>query len=147
MLETFFSKTIKWYLIITGFLTFTVLTVAFWPKQTLTGQYGYTDNMLQGFEYWQVIYQHWGIMVAGVGLQLLLSIKYKELRLMAMAFSGFEKACFVYFFITHIWIDKQEWFWGWKMIFFHDSFVTLYSLLFVVYWLTRDKSKPSAHLA
>lgn len=74
MLETFFSKTIKWYLIITGFLTFTVLTVAFWPKQTLTGQYGYTDNMLQGFEYWQVIYQHWGIMVAGVGLQLLLSI-------------------------------------------------------------------------
>ncbi|TDR32504.1 hypothetical protein [Hydromonas duriensis] len=147
MLEHFFAKTIRWYLIITGFLTFTVLSVAFWPIQTLSGQYGYSPEMLQGFEYWKVIYQHWGIMVAGVGLQLLISIKHKELRLMAMAFSGLEKACFVYFFVTHVWGEQQEWFWGWKMIFFHDSLVTLYSMVFLMYWLTRDKTKVAAHLA
>jgi len=144
-MERFFELTLKPYLLITGLATTSVVIVFFLPTLTITKQYGYTDQMLVGFEYWISLYQHWGIMVAGVGLQLLYSIRNPEVRGMAMTFSGVEKAIFAFMFLYQIFVLGNDWFSVWLIIFIHDFAVTLYSLAYVIYLRRLDSSAVPVH--
>lgn len=145
-MERFFELTLKPYLLITGLATTSVILVFFLPGFTITRQYGYTDEMLVGFEYWRSLYQHWGIMVAGVGLQLLYAIRRPEVRGMAMTFSGVEKAIFAFMFLYQVFVLGNDWFTGWLIIFLHDFTVTLYSIAYVIYLRRRDPSTVPVHL-
>merc|ERR1711916_37289 len=99
-MDKFFEKSLKPYLWITGLATFSVVFAFLFPDLTIKHQYGYDDHMLIGYKYWKTLYQHWGIMVAGVAVQLLYSIKRPHARGMDMAFSGIEKAFFAFMFIN-----------------------------------------------
>ncbi|MGI9241658.1 MAG: hypothetical protein ACR2RV_12730 [Verrucomicrobiales bacterium] len=144
-MERFFELTLKPYLLITGLATSSVLIVFFLPTFTITRQYGYTDEMLVGFDYWVSLYQHWGVMVAGVGLQLLYSIRDPEVRGMAMTFSGVEKGIFAFMFLYQVFVLGNTWFTVWSIIFIHDFAVTLYSLAYVIYLKRRDPETVPVH--
>lgn len=118
----------------------------FLPDFTITNQYGYSDDMLVGFEYWKSLYMHWGIMVCGVGLQLLYSLRNPQVRGMAMAFSDIEKGIFALMFAYQVFVLGNDWFMGWILIFLHDSTVMLYSIAYVIYLRRRDPNSTPVHL-
>lgn len=146
MLEQFFQKTIKMYLLITGFLTATAFATFLAPEWSMQNLFFYSEEMMINKEYLQATYQHWGVMVGCIGVLLMVSAKFKELRLSTMIYSGFEKALFVGLFLYNVFVNNYEWFYGWSGVFALDLFVTLYSIVYFYYFINRDKSKPAAHL-
>ncbi|MFA0086440.1 hypothetical protein ACE1OE_10180 [Vibrio sp. E150_011] len=146
MLEQFFEKTMKAYLIITGALTATAFVTFLAPEWSMQNLFFYSEGMMQNKEYLQATYQHWGVMVGCIGVLLMFSAKYKQLRTSTMIYSGFEKAMFVGLFLYNVCINDYEWFYGWSGVFALDAFVTIYSLAYLFYYLNRDKNKVPAHL-
>lgn len=146
MLERFFEKTIRGYLLITGLLTASAFATFIAPEWSMVNLFSYDQQMMENKEYLQATYQHWGVMVGCIGVLLMASAYIKPLRTSTMIYSGFEKAMFVGLFLYNVCINDYQWFLGWSGVFALDGFVTIYSLLYVYYYLTRDKSKAAAHL-
>ena len=141
MLERFFEKTMKAYLLGTGFLTATAFLTFLAPEWSMQNLFFYNDAMMENKEYLQATYQHWGIMVGCIGVLLMFSAKYKQLRTSTMIYSAFEKSM-----LYNVCVNEYSWFYGWSGVFALDGFVTVYSLVYLYYYLTRDKSKTPAHL-
>ncbi len=146
MLERFFEKTMTAYLLVTGFLTATAFSTFLAPEWSMQNLFAYDESMMVNKEYLQATYQHWGVMVGSIGVLLMFSAKYKQLRTSTMIYSAFEKSLFVGLFLYNVFINQYEWFYGWSGVFALDAFVTLYSLVYVYYYINRDKSKVAAHL-
>ncbi|MEZ9658938.1 MULTISPECIES: hypothetical protein [unclassified Vibrio] len=146
MLERFFERTMKAYLMVTGFLTATAFSTFLAPDWSMRTLFSYNDTMMVNKEYLMGTYQHWGVMVGCIGVLLMFSAKYKSLRTSTMIYSAFEKSMFVGIFLYNVCINDYEWFYGWSGVFALDGFVTVYSLVYLYYYLTRDKSKVPAHL-
>lgn len=146
MLDKFFEKTIRGYLLVTGFLTATAFLTFLLPEWSMINLFSYDQTMMENKEYFQATYQHWGVMVGSIGVLLMVSAKFKSLRTSTMIYSGFEKAMFVGLFLYNVFVNNYEWFYGWSGVFALDSFVTLYSLLYLYYYINRDRSKTPAHL-
>ncbi|GEA59119.1 hypothetical protein [Vibrio comitans] len=146
MLERFFEKTVRGYLLLTGFLTATAFATFIAPEWSMVNLFSYSEEMMVNKEYLQGTYQHWGVMVGCIGVLLMVSAYVKPLRTSTMIYSGFEKAMFVGLFIYNVCVNEYSWFWGWSGVLALDGFVTLYSLLYLYYYVTRDKTKVPAHL-
>ena len=146
MLDKFFEKTIKGYLLITGFLTAGAFMTFLAPDWSMTNLFFYDEAMMENKRYLLATYQHWGVMVGCIGVLLMVSAKFKTLRTSTMIYSGFEKTMFVGIFFYNICINEYQWFYGWSGVFALDAFVAVYSLVYVYYYLTRDKSKTPAHM-
>lgn len=146
MLERFFEKTIYAYLMVTGFLTATAFSTFIAPEWSMTNLFFYNEQMMENKQYLQATYQHWGVMVGCIGVLLMVSARVKSLRTSTMIYSGFEKAMFVGLFLYNVCVNDYQWFYGWSGVFALDGFVTLYSLVYLYYYLTRDKSKTPVHL-
>ncbi|MBB1315403.1 MULTISPECIES: hypothetical protein [Aliivibrio] len=146
MLERFFEKTMKAYLLGTGFLTATAFMTFLAPEWSMQNLFFYNEAMMENKEYLQATYQHWGVMVGCIGVLLMFSAKYKQLRTSTMIYSAFEKSMFVGLFLYNVCVNEYSWFYGWSGVFALDGFVTVYSLVYLYYYLTRDKSKTPAHL-
>lgn len=146
MLERFFEKIIRGYLLITGFLTATAFLTFLAPEWSMTNLFFYDETMMENKRYLQATYQHWGVMVGCIGILLMASAKYKSLRTSTMIYSGFEKAMFVGLFFYNVCVNDYDWFYGWSGVFALDGFVTFYSLIYIYYYINRDKSKTPAHL-
>ncbi|GIU13343.1 hypothetical protein TUM4261_27490 [Shewanella sp. c952] len=146
MLERFFEKTMTAYLLVTGFLTATAFSTFLAPEWSMQNLFAYDESMMVNKQYLQATYQHWGVMVGSIGVLLMFSAKYKQLRTSTMIYSAFEKSLFVGLFLYNVFINQYEWFYGWSGVFALDAFVTLYSLVYVYYYINRDKSKVAAHL-
>ncbi|MEH6451590.1 MAG: hypothetical protein V7782_00985 [Psychromonas sp.] len=130
-----------WFLTATAFATFLA------PEWSMQNLFFYNEAMMVNKEYLQATYQHWGVMVGCIGVLLMVSAKFKELRFSTMIYSGFEKSMFVGLFLYNVVVNDYTWFYGWSGVFALDLFVTLYSIVYLYYYLTRDKSKQPAHLA
>jgi hypothetical protein len=146
MLERFFEKTMKAYLLVTGFLTATAFSTFLAPEWSMQNLFFYNEEMMINKEYLQATYQHWGVMVGSIGVLLMFSAKYKQLRTSTMIYSAFEKSMFVGLFLYNVCVNDYQWFYGWSGVFALDGFVTVYSLAYLYYYINRDKSKTPAHL-
>lgn len=126
--DTFVARTIRWFLIIFGFATCMTLPFAIDIK-LLTPMLGnvvdYTSSSVPAL-------RHWGIMVFGIGVLMVVAAFRPWLRFEVMLFSTVEKAFMVYLFISNL---SQPWGRGYLLPFLVDSTIVAYSLL---YFISKD---------
>lgn len=60
MLERFFERTMKSYLMITGLLTATAFSTFLAPDWSMQTLFSYNETMMENKEYLLGTYQHWG---------------------------------------------------------------------------------------
>lgn len=139
-IDTFIAKTVKGFLIIFGLATCLPLLVA------------YDVNLAQKLIFFNLLdygpsavpaIRHWGIMVFGIGLLMIIAAFRPWLRFEAMVFSAVEKSFMVYLILVSF---SQPWVKMYTMPLIVDSTIVLYSLLYFLSrygrpekWVTADE--------
>jgi len=140
--NAFVAATIKWCLIVFGVLTCGTLPFAidirlFTPM--LGGLVDYTPASVPAL-------RHWGIMVFGIGVLMVVAAFRPWLRFETMVFSAVEKAFMVYLVLSSL---GQPWARGYLVPLVIDATIVAYS---VIYFISREGrpqrwivSKGTAH--
>jgi hypothetical protein len=129
--NTFIAKTIKWFLIIFGLATCAPLLYAIDSNlitPVLGGLVDYTPSSVPAL-------RHWGIMVFGIGVLMVVAAFRPWLRFETMVFSTIEKAFMVYLFLSNL---GQSWTMGYIGAFVIDSTIVAYSIVYFI----SDQGRP-----
>jgi hypothetical protein len=134
--NVFIVRTIKWFLIVFGLATCGTLPFAI-DINLLTPIFGglvdYTPSSVPAL-------RHWGIMIFGIGVLMVVAAFRPWLRFETMLFSTIEKAFMVYLFLSNL---GQPWVMGYVGAFLLDSTIVAYS---IVYFIT-DQGRPMRWVA
>jgi hypothetical protein len=134
--NVFIVRTIKWFLIVFGLATCGTLPFAI-DINLLTPIFGglvdYTPSSVPAL-------RHWGIMIFGIGVLMVVAAFRPWLRFETMLFSTIEKAFIVYLFLSNL---GQPWVMGYVGAFLLDSTIVAYS---IVYFIT-DQGRPMRWVA
>jgi hypothetical protein len=134
--NVFIVRTIKWFLIVFGLATCGTLPIAI-DINLLTPIFGglvdYTPSSVPAL-------RHWGIMIFGIGVLMVVAAFRPWLRFETMLFSTIEKAFMVYLFLSNL---GQPWVMGYVGAFLLDSTIVAYS---IVYFIT-DQGRPMRWVA
>ena len=140
--DGFIARTIRWFLIVFGVATCLTLPFAininlFTPM--LGGVVDYTSSSVPAL-------RHWGIMVFGIGVLMVVAAFRPWLRFEAMLFSTVEKSFMVYLVISN---RSQPWARGYLLPFLVDSTIVAYSIVYFIskhgrpeQWITTSRVKP-----
>ena len=124
-LDAFIARTIRRFLVVFGIATGLTLPFAI-DINLLTPMFGshvdYTPSSVPAL-------RHWGIMVFGIGVLMVIAAFRPWLRFETMVFSTVEKAFMVYLFISNI---GQSWITGYLLAFLIDSTITAYGILYFI---------------
>jgi hypothetical protein len=129
--NAFIAKTIKWFLIVFGAATSMTLPYAIdinLLTPMLGGLVDYTPSSVPAL-------RHWGIMIFGIGVLMVVAAFRPWLRFETMVFSTIEKAFMVYLFLTNL---GQSWAMGYIIPFLVDSTIVAYSLVYFI----SDQGRP-----
>jgi hypothetical protein len=124
-LNSFIAKTLKWFLIVFGLATCGTLPFAIdinFMAPMFGGLIDYTPSSVPAL-------RHWGIMVFGLGVLMVVAGFRPWLRFETMVFSLVEKAFIVYLYLTNL---EQPWITGYLAAFVLDSTIVAYSILYFV---------------
>ncbi|WP_157015541.1 hypothetical protein [Mesorhizobium xinjiangense] len=128
VINAFIARTIKWFLVVFGLATCGTLPFAM-DIDLITPLFGglvdYTPSSVPAL-------RHWGIMVFGIGVLMVVAGFRPWLRFETMLFSTIEKAFMVYLYLSNI---GQPWIAGYLTAFILDSTIVAYSIL---YFLSRE---------
>ncbi len=134
--DAFIDATIKPFLIVFGVAT--SLTLPFVVDiNLLTPMFGGLVDYLPSSV---PALRHWGIMIAGIGVLMVVAAFRPWLRFETMVFSIVEKAFMVYLFISNL---SQPWGMGYIFPFLLDTTIVAYSIL---YFISR-RGRPQAWIA
>jgi hypothetical protein len=129
--NAFIAKTIKWFLIVFGAATSMTLPYAIdinLLTPMLRGLVDYTPSSVPAL-------RHWGIMIFGIGVLMVVAAFRPWLRFDTMVFSTIEKSFIVYLFLTNL---GQSWAMGYLIPFLVDSTIVTYSLVYFI----SDQGRP-----
>jgi hypothetical protein len=129
--NVFIARTIKWFLIVFGLATCATLPFAIDIKfitPIFRGLVDYTPSSVPAL-------RHWGIMVFGIGVLMVVAAFRPWLRFETMLFSAIEKVFMVYLFLSSL---SQPWAMGYILGFVVDSTIVAYSTLYFV----SDQGRP-----
>jgi hypothetical protein len=133
-LDIFIINTIKPFLIVFGIATGLSLPFAI-DIHLLTPMFGghvdYTPSSVPAL-------RHWGIMVFGIGVLMVVAAFRPWLRFETMVFSAIEKAFMVFLCISNF--GQQPWAKGYLLPFLLDSTIVAYSILFFISSQGRPES-------
>jgi hypothetical protein len=124
-LNVFIAKTIKWFLIVFGVATSMTLPFAIdinLITPMLGGLVDYTASSVPAL-------RHWGIMIFGIGVLMVVAAFRPWLRFETMVFSTIEKSFMVYLFLTNL---GQSWAMGYLFPFLVDSTIVAYSIVYFI---------------
>lgn len=141
LINDFVSRTLKPFLIVFGLATCGTLPFAIDVK-LITPLFGglvdYTPSSVPAL-------RHWGIMVFGIGILMVVAAFRPWLRFETMVFSAIEKAFLVYLYLSSL---EQPWIAGYFVAFVIDSTIVAYSILYFVSdegrpddWIRRAKTR------
>jgi hypothetical protein len=124
-LNAFIDKTIKWFLVVAGAITggavlFAISASTVTPM--LRGLVDYTPASVP-------LIRHWGIMVFGIGVLMVVAAFRSWLRFETMVFSTVEKTFMVYLFLSNL---DQPWAMGYLILFLTDATIVAYSVLYFI---------------
>jgi len=123
--NAFIRRTIKWFLIVFGLITSSTLPFAI-DVHLITPMLGrlvdYTPASVPAL-------RHWGIMVFGIGILMVVAAFRPWLRFETMVFSTVEKGSMVYLFISNL---GQPWAMGYLFAFVVDSTIVAYSIVYFI---------------
>ena len=123
--NAFIRRTIKWFLIVFGLITSSTLPFAV-DVHLITPMLGrlvdYTPASVPAL-------RHWGIMVFGIGILMVVAAFRPWLRFETMVFSTVEKGSMVYLFISNL---GQPWAMGYLFAFVVDSTIVAYSIVYFI---------------
>ena len=131
-LNAFIDNTIKWFLIVAGGLTGVALLFAIDTNlinPLLGGLVDYTPASVP-------VFRHWGIMVFGIGVLMVVAAFRPWLRFETMLFSTIEKSFLVYLFLSNL---GQPWAMGYFFMFMLDATIVAYSVLYFISDIGRPK--------
>ena len=135
-LNAFISNTIRWFLVVFGVATSMTLPFAI-DVDLFTPMFGglvdYTPSSVPAL-------RHWGIMVFGIGVLMVIAAFRPWLRFETMLFSTVEKAFLVYLFVSNL---GQSWAMGYLPAFLVDSTIVAYSILYFI----SNQGRPEAWIA
>ena len=121
--DVFIARTIRWFLIVFGIATCMPLLFAI-DVNLLTPMLGgivdYTSSSVPAL-------RHWGIMVFGIGVLMVVAAFRPWLRFETMLFSTVEKTFMVYLVISNL---GKPWATGYLLPFLVDSTIVAYSILY-----------------
>jgi len=123
--NAFIGKTIKWFLVIFGLATCVPLAFAVdisLFKPIFGGLVDYTPSGVPAL-------RHWGVMVFGIGILMVIAAFRPWLRFETMVFSFIEKTFMVYLFLSNF---GQPWAMGYISAFVVDSIIVAYSIFYLV---------------
>jgi hypothetical protein len=129
--NVFIARTMKWFLIVFGLATCLTLPFAIdinFITPMLGGLVDYTPASVPAL-------RHWGIMVFGIGVLMVVAAFRPWLRFETMLFSTIEKAFMVYLFLGNL---GQPWAMGYIGAFVIDSTIVAYSILYFI----SDQGRP-----
>jgi hypothetical protein len=129
--NAFVARTIKWFLITAGLATCLTLPFAldinlFTPM--LGGLIDYTPSSVPAL-------RHWGIMIFGLGVLMVVAAFRPWLRFETLIFSTVEKAFIAYLFLSNL---GQPWVMGYFGAFVVDSAIAAYGILYFL----SDQGRP-----
>jgi len=130
-INNFIAKSIKWFLIVFGLGTCAVLPIALdvnFVTPILGGRVDYTPSSVP-------IMRHWGIMVFGIGMLMVVAAFRPWLRFETMLFSTVEKAFMVFLFLSNL---SQPWMMGYVGPALINSAIVLYSIFYFI----SDEGRP-----
>ena len=134
--NAFIRRTIKWFLIVFGLITSSTLPFAI-DVHLITPMLGrlvdYTPASVPAL-------RHWGIMVFGIGILMVVAAFRPWLRFETMVFSTVEKGSMVYLFISNL---GQPWAMGYLFAFVVDSTIVAYSIVYFI----SDEGRPEKWIA
>ena len=134
--NVFIVRTIKWFLIVFGLATCGTLPFAI-DINLLTPIFGglvdYTPSSVPAL-------RHWGIMIFGIGVLMVVAAFRPWLRFETMLFSTIEKAFMVYLFLSNL---GQPWVMGYVGAFLLDSTIVAYSIVYLI----TDQGRPMRWVA
>jgi hypothetical protein len=126
LIDKFIGKTVKWFLIIFGLATCLPIMIAvnlkFSNQHLFSGLLDYTPATIPAL-------RHWGIMVFGIGVLMIVSAFRPHLRFATMVYSTIEKAFMVYLFLDSI---GQPWAKAYIVGSIIDFTIVVYSLIYFV---------------
>src|SRR5215470_1127138 len=123
--NAFIGATIRWFLIVAGVATSSALLFAIDANlitPMLGGLVDYTPASVP-------ILRHWGIMVFGIGVLMVVAAFRPWLRFETMLFSTIEKSFMVYLFLSNL---GQPWAMGYLFMFLLDASIVAYSVLYFI---------------
>jgi hypothetical protein len=131
-LNAFIARTIRWFLIIAGLATCATLAFAvdinlFTPM--LGGLVDYTASSVPAL-------RHWGIMIFGLGVLMVVAAFRPWLRFETMVFCTAEKCFIAYLFLSNL---GQPWVMGYFGGFVVDSTIAAYGILYFLSDLGRPE--------
>jgi hypothetical protein len=135
-INAFVAKTIKWFLIIAGVATGLALVFAI-DIELFTPLFGglidYTPSSVPAL-------RHWGIMIFGLGVLMVVAAFRPWLRFETMVFSTAEKGFIAYLFLSNL---GQPWAMGYFGAFVVDSTIAAYGILYFL----SDEGRPRRWVA
>src|SRR5262249_22999304 len=132
VLNTFIARTIKWALVVSGVLTAMTLPFAIdinLLTPMLGGLVDYTPSSVPAL-------RHWGIMVFGIGVLMVVAAFRPWLRFETMMFSTLEKAFLVFVVFSNF---GQPWAKGYLVPAVIDATIVAYSVLYFI----SEHGRPS----
>ena len=135
-LNAFIARTIKWFLVVAGLATCLTLPFAididlFTPM--LGGLVDYTPSSVPAL-------RHWGFMVFGLGVLMMVAALRPWLRFETMLFCTAEKCFIAYLFLSNL---GQPWVMGYFGGFVVNSTIAAYGVLYFL----SDQGRPKRWVA
>jgi hypothetical protein len=130
-LNAFVAKTIKWFLIVSGLATCLTLPFALdinLLTPMLGGLVDYTPSSVPAL-------RHWGIMIFGLGVLMVVAAFRPWLRFETIVFSTVEKGFITYLYLSNL---GQPWVMGYFGAFVVDSTIAAYGILYFL----SDQGRP-----
>ena len=132
-MKRFFDLTFKPFFVLTGTGTALAAVDAFWPRWAVE-----TVQRFAFIQDYTILVQHWGIMVALMGVFMIVAAYRAEWRKPILIYSAFEKTFMVYLVVANASHSYSQGFWiGAGM----DAAVVLYT---IVYFAVCGFKTPSS---
>jgi hypothetical protein len=132
-MKRFFDLTFKPFFVVTGIGTALAAVDAFWPRWAVE-----TVHRFAFIQDYTILVQHWGIMVALMGVFMIVAAYRAEWRKPILIYSAFEKTFMVYLVVANASHSYSQGFWiGAGM----DAAVVLYT---IVYFAVCGFNTPSS---
>ncbi|MGZ4165069.1 MAG: hypothetical protein ACXVPK_13635 [Tumebacillaceae bacterium] len=134
-MKRFFTLTFRPFFLITGFVTTLGGLNAFWPQWTAE-----SVEKIRFVQDYIIILQHWGVMLALVGLSMMLAAFSSEWRTPILIFSSCEKVLIVYLVAANRHYSYSQGFW-WGAVM--DAVVVLYTAFYFATYGVRSTALGS----
>lgn len=121
----FIARTIRWFLIVSGLLTYATLVFAIdinFMTPMLGGLVDYTPSSVPAL-------RHWGFAIFGIGALMVAAGFRPWLRFETMLLAAAEKAFLAYLFLSNL---GQPWVMGYLVLVIVDTLIVAYMIVYFV---------------